>query len=125
MVKSILTLPPELLESICSFLDANDLKNLGLSCKTLYDIISNDLIWRKLIARKYQIITHQYPDSTARAFYRHILRPYAPLIGFWQIEFEDYGGLLRVFLENGCLIGQQMVPTLSSTIPHYAPTLVC
>lgn len=113
MTKSILTLPPELLEAISSFLDANDLKNFGLSCKILYGIISNDLIWQNYIARRYKIQPDQYPDSSARAFYQHILHPYAPLIGLWIMEFKDYGGLLRVFVENGCLIGQEMFANLS------------
>ena len=124
MVKSLLTLTPELLENICSFLDANDLKNLGLSCKTLYGIISNDLIWQNFISRKYKIRADLYPDSTARAFYQHILHPHAPLIGLWLMEFKDFGGLLRVFIENGCLIGQEMFSHLSRTISLCADSVM-
>ena len=105
---TILSLPPELLETICDFLEPNDLKNVGLTCKTIYDVISLDTLWRNFVSRKYQIEPDQYPASTARAFYQRILHPYGPILGLWIMEFNQFGGLLRVYVEDGCIVGEEI-----------------
>ena len=113
---NLLSLPPELLEALCDLLEPDDLKNFGLTCKTIYDIISLDSIWRNMISRKYRIEPDQYPSSTGRAFYQRILHPYAPILGLWLMEFRHYGGLLRVFVENGCTVGEEVFsPPLEAT----------
>ena len=104
----IMALPPELLETICFYLEPNDLKNFGLTCKIVYKITSSELLWQGIISRKYRIYPRQYTASTARAFYQRILLPYAPMLGLWIMEFSDYGGLMRVFVENGCIIGKEI-----------------
>jgi len=102
-------LPPELLETLCDYLPPDDLKNFGLSCKTIYEVICRDQIWRNVISRQYRIEPHQYPSIRARLFYWRILQPYGTLLGRWIMSFEHCDGLLRVVVEDGCIIGEEIL----------------
>ena len=107
IMKTLLSLPPELLEALCHYLDPIDLSRLGQSCKMMRDITSTEAIWRDLILHKYQLNPEQYSPWTSRTFYQNMLHPYGAFLGVWQMSFGDYGGLLRVFVEEGSIVGEE------------------
>ena len=47
---------------------------------------------------------------TARAFYQQILFHYGWSLGCWIRLVKNYGGLIKVVVENGMIVGKEVQP---------------
>jgi len=115
MVASLTTLPPELQEHICSFLDPVDLERLSLTNRAFFELVSSTTLWEKTISRHFQLSPDAYSSTPSsptcppsRNFYRRILKDNASFLGLWLMKFKYYGGLLRVFVEDSCIFGEEI-----------------
>lgn len=110
--KSLEDLPPEILEQIYRRLDGESMGNLALSCKRLHEVSFNECIWTERIEREFGIKHDSYRgvSISARLFYRNVLLPYGWALGCWVRLVKDYGGLLSVVVENGIIIGKEVIP---------------
>jgi len=110
--KSLDHLPPEILEQIYRRLDGASMSNLALCCKRLYDVSFNECIWTERIEREFAIKPDCYRGVgiSARLFYRNVLFPYGWALGCWTRLVKNYGGLLSVVVENGMILGKEVIP---------------
>jgi len=62
---SILSSPPEVLETIVSFLPPKDVKSISLTCKFLNQITQSDQVWVRICWNHFKL---KIPLSYARLF---------------------------------------------------------
>lgn len=62
-------LPFELHVNICKSLTARDLLALGFTCKTLYNILGSDWLWKPLFLERFPLLSNKSPLGSYRSFY--------------------------------------------------------
>lgn len=102
---SMLTSPPEVLETIVSFLSPEDVKSISLTCKLLNQITQSDQVWSRICWNRYRLRT---PPNQARLFCQRVLHHYGHLLGMWKVHADCYGGLLKIEYENGKIVGKDL-----------------
>ncbi|CDS41341.1 F box protein 36 [Echinococcus multilocularis] len=70
-------MPPSILKRIINFLDAEDIVNLGRSCKSIFEICNSDDVWRAVYCRY-----HKEPPS-------EVVRELAEKYGWKRVFFTN------------------------------------
>lgn len=93
----LLSLPPELIDSILFLLSPLDLAAVSSTCRYLYKMATGDIFWRKLVQDNVPGVTVKdpYPCASFRELYiAHELRWFLPKYKIWFCNHELTGKLL-------------------------------
>nr|XP_006814768.1 PREDICTED: F-box only protein 31-like [Saccoglossus kowalevskii] len=108
---TILSLPPELLTYLLSFLPGVDLPRAASVCKQFNESVAVDLVWQKRCNVEYGVDKLEgWRKPTFRDMYAKILHPYGYLLGLWQPEIGPYGGLVYIEVVYGSILATLYQP---------------
>ena len=99
IMRSLTSLPPEVLTRIFLNLPIEDCLNLANTCHCTNEILKIDLFWDNKILKDFGINVQisKHTRTYSKAFYKHILFKYRNLLGFWQAtSYGKRGGLFQV-----------------------------
>jgi len=92
---NLLDLPCEMLQLICSYLDAKSLSTFGQTCRYVLEISNIDHLWQDLCMKDYQVVSNKGWSLSFKDIYTKVLFRYK-LLGLKRLALLPYGGLVNV-----------------------------
>ncbi|UKZ90377.1 uncharacterized protein TrAFT101_005400 [Trichoderma asperellum] len=122
----LLTIPPELIDTILSHLPAYDLAAVSATCRTLREHALSDLLWQPLV--QHNVPGVQVATSGPCASYRELYAThdrlwFLPKFKIWFCDRDLTGKLVLVRYDTrrGCIEGYQLVAVShQSTFEHWS-----
>ncbi|XP_064640862.1 F-box only protein 31-A-like [Lineus longissimus] len=97
---SILSLPPELLTEILSYLSGGEISVASAVCRRFYEGCNEDYVWKIRCRNEFSISDISGWNCSYREIYTKVLYHYGWMVGLWQPDRGCYGGLICVKINN-------------------------